>query len=405
MGARGIFVVLTAAGSSSRFGPDKKELLSLGSRSVLDSALAPFLKLPELRFLVVTAPATALDQVRAALSPTSLALLGDRLAIVAGGASRRDSVRLGLERLAEERQGLRGPLAAQDGDIVLVHDGARPWVGTGLIGRVIEATDRVGAALPLTPLTDTPKLKGEGFLVAGHPPRVSLGGAQTPQGFRFPALLDCHRKAEAEGRDCTDDTELWAAYGGKVAWVEGDVDNRKITYASDLPGRAPEAGTSVPSLRIGQGWDLHRLAPGRKLYLGGIEIEAEAGEVAHSDGDVLLHAVIDALLGAAALGDIGSHFPPSDPEWKDADSKALLATVMGLVKAAGWKPINLDTTTVLERPRLSPHREAIRASLASLLCLPLEAVSFKAKTSEGVNAAGEGRAIEAQAVVLLGPDR
>ncbi len=390
MKARGIYLVLTAAGRSSRFGPAKKELLSLGTGSVLDSALRPFLKLPDLFFVVITAPPSGLAELEAALSPASLGALEGRLAIVAGGESRQDSVRLGLERLALER-GEKG----SDADIVLVHDGARPWASPALVARVIEATDRQGSALPLVPLTDTPKQKGLDGLVEGHPPRASLGGAQTPQGFAFPALLDRHRRAAAEGLACTDDTELWAAYGGRVAWVEGDVENRKITFAADLPAE------QQARLRIGQGWDLHRLAPGRKLYLGGVEIEAEAGEVAYSDGDVLLHAVIDALLGAAALGDIGSHFPPSDPRWKDADSKLLTAAVMDLVGAAGWAPVNLDTTVILERPRLAPHREAIRASLAGLLGLPLEAVSFKAKTSEGVNATGEGRAIEAQAAVLL----
>lgn len=392
MKARGIYVVLTAAGRSSRFGPAKKELLSLGQGSVLDSALRPFLSLPDLAYVVITAPPSGLAEIEAALSPASLKALESRLAIVVGGQSRRDSVRLGLERLAQER-GEGGTEA----DIVLVHDGARPWASPALVARVIEATDQVGGAIPLVPLTDTPKLKGQGGLVEGHPPRVSLGGAQTPQGFAFAALLDCHRRAAALGLDCTDDAELWAAYGSKLAWVEGDVENRKITYAADLP--AP--GAKSQGLRIGQGWDLHRLAPGRKLYLGGVEVEAEAGEVAHSDGDVLLHAVIDALLGAAALGDIGSHFPPSDPRWKDADSRLLTRAVMALVDKAGWTLVNLDTTVVLEQPRLAPHRERIRASMAELLGLPLEAVSFKAKTSEGVNATGEGRAIEAQAAVLL----
>jgi 2-C-methyl-D-erythritol 4-phosphate cytidylyltransferase/2-C-methyl-D-erythritol 2,4-cyclodiphosphate synthase len=391
---RDIHVVLTAAGRSTRFGPSKKELARLGPGSVLDSALSPFLQLEDLGFIVITAPAESLAKMRVSLSRESLELLGPRLAIVAGGPSRRDSVRLGLESLA----GLAGG-GMKEEDLVLVHDGARPWLDLALIERVVEAADRHGAALPLVPLTDTPKLKGGSGLVEGHPARSSLGGAQTPQGFRFQALLECHRRAAAEGRECTDDAELWAAYGGQVAWVEGDVENRKITYASDMP--AGQRDGQAQALRIGQGWDLHRLARGRKLFLGGVEIEAEAGELAHSDGDVLLHAVIDALLGAAALGDIGSHFPPSDPRWKDADSRDLALQVMAMVREAGWAPVNLDTTVILEKPRLSPHREAIRASLSALLGLPLEAVSFKAKTSEGVNATGEGLSIEAQAAVLL----
>jgi 2-C-methyl-D-erythritol 4-phosphate cytidylyltransferase/2-C-methyl-D-erythritol 2,4-cyclodiphosphate synthase len=407
MGGLRLAVVVTAAGRSQRFGGGKKEFADAGGRSVLDRALSPFIGLEGLEVLVVTAPEDSLDRARERLSPTTLATLGDRLIVTAGGISRRDSVRLGLEKVAAFLSAGRdapseATAEALDSVIVLVHDGARPWASAGLALRVAEAASRHGAALPLLPLTDTPKEKGPlgedaTGTVLGHPPRSGLGGAQTPQGFRLGSLLAAHRRAASEGLECTDDTELWATYEGPVAWVEGEAGNRKVTYGHDLP---PSQAADLP-FRIGQGWDLHRLSPERRLFLGGLEIEAPAGELAHSDGDVLLHAVIDALLGGAALGDIGTHFPPSDPKWKDADSKDLAATAVALVREAGFEPVNLDCTVIVEQPRLGPHKEAIRTSIAAVLDMAPERVSVKAKTSEGVDAVGEGKAIEAEAVVLL----
>jgi len=419
---------VTAAGSSERFGGGKKELLAVEGRSILDRALSSFIFLPDLAFLAVTAPPGRAEELRSALSVQTLAALGKRLIFVDGGPSRRDSVRLGLEALAKAF-GFRGAESAggfgdlRDGPggdeetIVLVHDGARPWASPALALSVLEAAKRQGAAVPVLPLVDTPKRLSPEGLIEAHPERSSLGGAQTPQGFRLFALLEAHRRALAEGLECTDDAELWARYLGPVAWVPGERENRKVTYREDLaaaPGEAPlERGTrsrgriseegarAALPFRVGEGWDLHRLVQGRRLLVGGVEIPSEFGELAHSDGDVLLHAVIDALLGAAALGDIGSHFPPSDERWRGADSRELARRAAFLVREAGYEPGNLDCTVVLERPRLGPHREAILASLAETLGMPPSSISFKAKTSEGVDAAGEGRAVEARAVVLL----
>jgi 2-C-methyl-D-erythritol 4-phosphate cytidylyltransferase / 2-C-methyl-D-erythritol 2,4-cyclodiphosphate synthase len=406
-GAFPIAVVVTAAGSSARFGGGKKELASLGGRSVLDLALSPFLALSRLSALVITAPPGREAELRDALSPASLAALErlgpGRFAVAAGGELRRDSVRLGLEALAAMLVGA-GP-GALDGTVVLVHDGARPWAVPELVARVAEAAASSGAALPVLPLVDTPKELGPAGLVLRHPRRSSMGGAQTPQGFRLGALLAAHRRAAAEGFDCTDDAELWDRYVGPVAYLPGEEGNRKVTYARDLaPAEEPRGAAPAP-FRVGQGWDLHRLVPGRRLMLGGIEVPSPLGEEAHSDGDVLLHAVIDAILGAAALGDIGTHFPPSDPAWRDADSRLLARRAATLARDAGWGIGNLDCTVVLERPRLGPYKDAIRASLADCLGIPAEAVSVKAKTKEGVDAAGEGRAIEAMAVVALVPLR
>jgi len=412
-------VLVTAAGESRRFGGGKKELESLGGLSVLDRALSPFLQLSGLEALVVTAPAGRETQLRAALSPASLAALErlgpGRFAIVPGGASRRDSVRLGLEALAAA---LAAPSAGAapsaprdtakardelDELVVLVHDGARPWATTELARLVAEGAAEKSACVPIVPLVDTPKELGPDGVIARHPSRSSLGGVQTPQGFRLGGLLEAHRRAAAEGVDCTDDAELWDRYLGPVSWIPGEDANRKVTVRADLgdPAGAARRGIGAVEFRIGQGWDLHRLVAGRPLMIGGVEVPSDLGEDAHSDGDVLLHAIIDAILGAAALGDIGTHFPPSDPKWKGADSRDLARRAAALVRDSGWEIGNIDCTVVLERPRLGTHREAIRESVAACLGIELGAVSFKAKTSEGVDAAGEGRAVEAQAIALL----
>jgi 2-C-methyl-D-erythritol 4-phosphate cytidylyltransferase/2-C-methyl-D-erythritol 2,4-cyclodiphosphate synthase len=392
----------------------------------------------------------------AALSEATTATLGPRLVVTAGGASRRDSVRLGLEACAAAVSGPK-PARPEESEqalgrvpadlVVLVHDGARPWLSPGLAAKAAAEAASHGAAIPLLPLADTPKAIGPGGLIVDHPPRSGFGAAQTPQAFAFAPLLAAHRRALAEGVDCTDDAELWARYVGPVHWFEGEPGNRKITWASDLPGASGAASAAAeetsaaaasdsgaaaktneaaagpgpaspdksaasaaalresesghPPFSIGEGWDLHRLAPGRALMLGGLDVASDLGEVAHSDGDVLLHAVIDALLGAAALGDIGTHFPPSESRWKDADSRELARAVAALVRGAGWEPSNLDCTVVLERPKLGPHKDAMRDSIAAVLGMPRSRVSVKAKTSEGVDAAGERRAVEARAVVLL----
>jgi 2-C-methyl-D-erythritol 4-phosphate cytidylyltransferase/2-C-methyl-D-erythritol 2,4-cyclodiphosphate synthase len=410
MAAPRLAVIVTAAGRSERFGGAKKELALLDGRSVIDRALDPFLDLPDLEILVLTAPPGSEGLLEASLSPSTLARLGKRLHIIPGGTSRRASVLAGLERVA-------AVLGEASDLVVLVHDGARPWASAGLARRTAEKAAECGAALPVLPLTDTPKRIDATGLVLEHPARASMAGAQTPQGFRFPPLLAAHRRAAAEGLECTDDAELYATYVGAVAWIEGESANRKITFQADLAaveGRPTPAGARGPqdappstqsavqsAFRIGSGWDLHRLSSERRLLLGGLHIPAEAGELAHSDGDVLLHAIIDAILGAAALGDIGQHFPPSDPTWKDADSKSLALAAIALLREAGWEPVNLDCTVVLEKPLLGAYKDAIRASIAAVLGMEIGAVSVKAKTKEGVDATGQGQAIESFATLLV----
>jgi len=420
-------VLVTAAGKSERFGGDKKEVFHLEGRTVLHRAVSAFSRLPGLYALAITVPAGSEATMRAAIPADTTAeleqRLGGRFLVVVGGPTRRDSVRLGLEALAAASAG-----PSLDDLVVLVHDGARPWVSPALAERVAAIAARSGACVPVIRLVETPKAIGEDGIVAGHPSRATLATAQTPQGFRLAPLLLAHRRAHADGVACTDDAELWDRYVGPVAWTEGEQGNRKITYRKDLlfrpeelphddgPGPQGRAGPSAetedgraasraprPPFRVGEGWDIHRLVAGRRLMVGGVEIPFDRGEDGHSDGDVLLHAVIDALLGAAALGDIGSHFPPSDERWRGADSADLARRALQLVRETGWAPGNLDCTVVVERPMLGPHRDAIRESLSRIVDLPLDAVSLKAKTKEGVDATGEGRAIEARAVVLVVP--
>ncbi|MCX7024246.1 MAG: 2-C-methyl-D-erythritol 2,4-cyclodiphosphate synthase [Spirochaetes bacterium] len=377
-------VIVTAAGKGERFGAGKKEFRRLGRGTVLAAAVRPFTELEPPAFIVVTVPSGGSDAAAEALGPD----LARGVRFVEGGATRRESVLHGLRELRDA-----------DPDLVLVHDGARPFVSPALIESVANAAEAHGAAVPLVPLVDTPKEVDGSGVVIRHPRRGAMKSAQTPQGFGYRALLAAHESAEADGMDCTDDAEIYARYAGPVAEVQGDPANRKITFAADLEAEG-HASDPVSGARVGQGWDVHRLVPGRLLMLGGVIVPFGLGEDGHSDGDVLFHAVTDALLGAAALGDIGTHFPPDDPRWKDADSGGLFRTALGLSLAAGWEPANIDCTVILERPKLRPHVEAIRAGIAAAAGMPVSSVSVKAKTCEGLGPVGEGRAIEAHAVVL-----
>lgn len=389
-----VFVLLTAAGSSTRFGAAKKELLALGGASVLQRALEAFLPLRELAGILITYPEGRLDEVAGSIDARCSERAGALpfgLRFAAGGPTRQASVANGLGALCRAASPPLNPSSA----VVLVHDAARPWVSAETIGAVLASAREHGACLPLADLPDTPKAIGPDGFVEVHLRREAVMAAQTPQGFSLGVLEQVHAAAAAEGWTATDDAQLWDRYVGRVAWVRGDRKNRKITYREDLPMEESVA------FRIGEGWDIHPLVEGRRLVLGGVHLEHPRGEAGHSDGDVLWHAIIDALLGAVGLGDIGAHFPPSDRRWKDADSGALAKMAYGKVLEAGWEIGNIDATVILERPKLGPHREAIRASIAAALGIPGEAVSVKAKTNEGFGEIGSGDAVEARAIALL----
>jgi 2-C-methyl-D-erythritol 4-phosphate cytidylyltransferase/2-C-methyl-D-erythritol 2,4-cyclodiphosphate synthase len=299
-------------------------------------------------------------------------------------------------------------LASHKPAYVLIHDGARPWIKRELIEKIIEGAIKYGAAIPALPLVETPKelgrSAGEVKFIKRHLRRENLCIVQTPQGFAFPEILAAHEKAaekeEKEGFEYTDDAEVWGEFTGQVAVISGDPENRKITYPEDLE-TAANGKTLAKMHRIGIGRDLHRLASGRKFLLGGVEIPSDKGELGHSDGDVLTHAVCDAILGAAGLGDIGEFFPDSDPAYKDADSMELLKRAWKRVNAQGWRLANLDCVVCCENPKVLPHRDTIRSSLAKALDADPSLVFVKGKTAEGLGPIGNGEAVEALAVCSL----
>ncbi len=402
-----LFLILTAAGSSSRMGPKgKKEYLPLGGGTVLSASLKAFLNASPLTAVIVTVPKGGKEEARLALSRDKAleelpASRRPPIQFVEGGNSRQHSIYNALEFLKEQYPQAEG--------VVLVHDAARPYVTTRIIQDCISTARNHGAAVPAIPAVDTQKEIAPDGTIARHLIRKDLAAVQTPQGFQLAPFILCHEKAHEEGLDFTDDTQVWDSYpaltgGRKVYIVEGDIVNKKITYPTDLPASERPSGQNNPGqkeTRIGMGTDLHRLIEGRRFLLGGVEIPADKGELGHSDADVLLHAITDALLGASGLGDIGSYFPPEDEKWKDADSAVLLRQVWEDVQKEGWSLVNLDCVVEFERPKFLPWRQKVIDSIAAILRVSNKQVFVKAKTNEGLDAVGSGLAIKAYCVCLL----
>ena len=407
-----VAAVVVAAGKGLRVGGDlPKQYRRVGGRAVLTRTLAALAASPRVaRIQPVIAPDAAdfFFECVADLDPAHRKKLAEP---VPGGATRQQSVAAGLEGLAR----------AGAPDLVLVHDAARPFVDEALITRAVAAGAEHGAAVPGTLVSDTIKLVEEIAPGIGRvhetPARERLRAVQTPQSFRFGPLLDAHRRAVAEGRDgFTDDGALAEWAGLSVVVFEGDIRNRKITQPADLieadrafSGRtfseAPPAISEAPMTtyvtRLGTGFDVHAFTEGDHVWLGGIRIPADRGVLAHSDGDVALHALTDALLGAIADGDIGTHFPPSDETWRGASSDRFLAHACGLVRAQGGKIDHLDITVLAEAPRIGQHREAIRARIAEIAGVPLTAVSIKATTTEKLGFVGRAEGLAAQAAATV----
>ena len=382
-------VVIVAAGASSRMGEGlRKQYRPLGCGTVLSESIKPFLKALDCRMLVIAIPFDEDEShAREALSADAEIdeLLHTKPLFVRGGATRQSSVKIALEAAAKNNPP----------GIVLVHDAARPFVTEKIIVRTAQAALEHGAAVPAVPPADTQKIiNAEGFIVE-HLKRERMAAVQTPQAFDFMRLLASHRKAENDGKAYTDDTEIWAKYEGDVMTVEGSPENRKITYAGDM---------HTQTFHTGLGYDMHRLISGRKLMIGGVAIPFDKGEDAHSDGDVLLHAVTDALLGAASLGDIGSFFPPEDDAWKGADSVFLLKTVWEKIRKHGWKLVNMDCVLKLERPKFLPYRAQVIESIARALSVENDSIFVKAKTGESIGDVGKGEAVEAWCTCLLAKD-
>jgi 2-C-methyl-D-erythritol 4-phosphate cytidylyltransferase/2-C-methyl-D-erythritol 2,4-cyclodiphosphate synthase len=371
-----IAAVLVAAGTGSRYGADvPKQFLMLGGMPVMRrAALALLDHVSDLQPVGdAAAIAAALDGV-------------PHRPPVPGGATRQASVAAGLEALA--------PLAP---DIVLVHDAARPLIPPGTIAAVIAALAHAPGAIPAVPVADTLK-RAEDATIAATVPRAGLFRAQTPQGFRFPVLLALHRAAGTA--DATDDAALLELAGERVTIVPGHEDNIKLTYQEDLV-RLERALSGILSPRVGTGFDVHVFAPGRPLVLCGVAVPHEMGLAGHSDADVGIHALCDAIYGALAEGDIGRHFPPSEATWKDADSAQFLRHAAARIAARGGRFGNADITLICERPKITPHAPAMIARLAELLDAPADRISVKATTTEGLGFTGRGEGIAAQAAVTV----
>lgn len=301
--------------------------------------------------------------------------------VIIGGASRQESVRNALEALAADPPGL-----------VLVHDAARPDLPAAVVERLLVALGDAPGAIPVLPIVDSLAL-ADGDRMAGTADREALRRVQTPQAFRYAAILRAHRDWPGAA-NAGDDAQVLRAAGYGVALVTGDERLRKLTFAGDF-------AATTPAVRVGMGYDVHRLVPGEELWLGGILIPHGKGLSGHSDADVALHALVDAILGAIGAGDIGTHFPPSDARWKGAASSVFVRHAAALARDAGYEIAHVDCTLICEAPKIGPHREAMRARIAELLAVAPAAVSIKATTTEGLGFAGRGEGIAAQAVATL----
>lgn len=308
----------------------------------------------------------------------------DGVQFVTGGATRQDSVRYGLEALADA--------APQR---VLIHDAARPDLPHEVIARLLAALDNQPGAIPVLPMVDSLAVAGDSGLMAGKAERESLRRVQTPQAFRFADILAAHR-IWTGATNAGDDAQVLTDSSGSVALVDGDERLRKITFAEDFVDT-----DAAPAFRIGQGYDVHRLEVGEELWLCGVQMPHDKGLSGHSDADVALHAITDAVLGAIGAGDIGTHFPPSDPQWAGARSARFLDHAVNLARDAGYKTGNVDLTLICEAPKIGPHRTAMRSAVAQIMGTPESAVSIKATTTERLGFTGRGEGIAAQAIVLM----
>jgi 2-C-methyl-D-erythritol 4-phosphate cytidylyltransferase/2-C-methyl-D-erythritol 2,4-cyclodiphosphate synthase len=383
----GTIALIVAAGRGARFGGDiPKQYRALGGRAVLRHGVERMMAHPGIAGVrVVISPE---DRARYDAAVAGL----DLLAPVAGGATRQQSVCNGLESLAHLTP-----------DAVLIHDAARPFVDSGIIDRVIEGLGRAPGAIAALPVVDTIKRAqddaGPTPVIETTTSRERLWRAQTPQGFHFEAILAAHRAAS--GSEYTDDAAVAEATGLAVELVMGSEENFKITTEGDLQRAERLLGGGSWEYRSAGGYDVHRFAPGDAIMLCGIRVPHSAALEGHSDADVGLHALTDALLGTIGAGDIGQHFPPSDPKWRGADSGKFLAHAGELVAAKGGRITHLDVTIICERPKVGPHRAAMVERIAAILGLDKGRVSVKATTTEGLGFTGRAEGIAAQATATV----
>lgn len=381
-----VAAVVVAAGRGLRAGGDvPKQFRRIGGETMLHRTLTALLEVPKLAAVQPVIHPDDRDRYAAIAHDARI------LAPVFGGATRQASVRAGLEALAARKPA-----------IVLVHDAARPFASAQLVARAIDAAKATGAAVPALPVADTVKAVDAEGRVAHTLDRAALRLIQTPQAFAFAPLIAAHRRAAAEGRDdFTDDAALAEWAGMTVAVFPGEPGNSKITDAEDFARAEAMAAAARGDVRTGTGIDVHAFGPGDHVMLGGLRIAHTQALTGHSDADVVLHAATDAILGALADGDIGAHFPPSDPRWRGASSDRFLAFAVERVAARGGLIAHLDVTVVCEVPKIGPHRDAMRAAIARVAGLDIARVAVKATTSEKLGFTGRGEGIAAYATATV----
>jgi 2-C-methyl-D-erythritol 4-phosphate cytidylyltransferase/2-C-methyl-D-erythritol 2,4-cyclodiphosphate synthase len=384
--AGGVAAVIVAAGRGQRVGGEvPKQYRSIAGEPVIRAALAAFLghsRIDAVQPVIRADDAEAFSEATAGLKS---------LSPVWGGATRQASVRAGLEALSAVRP-----------DFVLIHDAARPFLTAALISRAIDAVAQHRAAVPGVPVADTVKKIDELETVIATLDRSRLRLVQTPQAFAFDLIIEAHDRAAAAGReDFTDDAALAEWAGHRVTVFPGETTNVKLTTNDDFIRAEAMRMAALGDVRTGNGFDVHAFGDGDHVMLGGIRIPHARGLTGHSDADVVLHALVDALLGALADGDIGSHFPPSDQQWRGASSDHFLAFACERVRARSGLIAHLDATVVCETPRVGPHRDAMRARIAAIAAIPVERVAVKATTSEKLGFTGRGEGIVAMATATV----
>ena len=365
--------IVVAAGKGLRAGqPLPKQFAMWRGKPVLRHSVETLLDAGA-RPLVIAVPPDGEQAVLDALAGL------EGFALVTGGTTRQQSVKKALA-------------AVESAERILIHDAARPDLPLPVIERLLAALEHHPGAIPVLPVIDSLSVENDGVM-SGTAPRERLRRVQTPQAFRFDAIFRAHQDWQDEA-SAGDDAQVLRANGGIVAHVQGDDRLAKLTFAEDFM-------VQQPSIRIGMGFDVHRLVEGEELWLGGIRLDHSKGLSGHSDADVALHAIVDALLGAVANGDIGSHFPPSDPRWKGASSDRFLEHAARLVREAGYGVGNVDLTIICEAPKIGPHRDAMRTRIADLLGVDIALVSVKATTTERLGLTGRGEGIAAQAIATV----
>jgi 2-C-methyl-D-erythritol 4-phosphate cytidylyltransferase/2-C-methyl-D-erythritol 2,4-cyclodiphosphate synthase len=392
--AEGCVFVVVAAGRGSRAGAGgPKQYRELAGQQVLSRTLKALLDAaPDARALTVI-HADDRDLYEAAVAPIAETFRARLLEPVIGGATRQESVCNGLDALAK--------FCGED-DLVLIHDAARPFVSADLISRARTAACEKGAAIPGLAVTDTIKQIGEDARIVATPERAALRAVQTPQAFRFGLIHKAHLSARNDGAgDLTDDAAV-AEYAGHCVFIfPGEAENGKLTTMEDFLRAEAKLMHDLPDIRTGLGFDVHALGEGDHVWLGGVKIPHNQGLIGHSDADVLLHAITDAVLGAIADGDIGAHFPPTDEKWRGASSDRFLAHAVALVAERGGRIAHIDATLMCERPKIGPHRDALRARIAEIMDLPLDRVAVKATTTEKLGFTGRQEGIAAQAIATV----